>query len=462
MGFLLPSFRDCRAALTRERYNLTDPGLAGWLGGGVESHTGETVDPGKALSLPAFFAAVRRIAQTAAMLPLNLMERDRANRAAHRPAYDDPLYDVLHNLANPEQSAFDFWQRMIASRIVYGVAYAEIVRDRFGGVRELWQLRSDRTRVERRAGELIYFTTINGREYPLFSDQVLVMRGFSTWGVLGLIPTETLPDAVAIGLAQQEYYARFFGQNGVPPAVIEADGSFENQEEAEKFLKDFQAVRGGLNRAHRIALLEDGMKFKTIGVSPDTAQLLEGRRFQVEEISRATDCPPQLIYEMSKASYNSAIMEFLSFLVLSLQPVLRCATQEISRSLISPADRARLYAWYNVEALLQMDPKSKAEFLRFLFNTGAMTIDEIRAKLDLNPYPDGSGAMAFVPSNLIPLRHADEFGRKLAAAGASPAPAALSSGRDGDEFEEDLALAFARDISTEAAARANGNGGGRC
>lgn len=453
MSLLLPSFADCRAQ-ARETRRLSDV-PASWLGGGVESHTGETVTTASALSSPAFYACNRRISQTEAMLPLVTRERDTTDRRVKRPAFDHPLYSVLHDIANPEQSAFDFRSRMTASRNVYGIAYAEIVRDRFRNVRELWQLRSDRTRVERIGGELVYFTIVNGREHALLSDQVFVLRGFSTWGVLGLNPVATLPDAIGIGLAQSEYYARFFKDNGVPPAVLESDGHFKTQEEAEKYIRDFQSLRAGLSKSHRMALLEDGLKFREIGVSPDTAQLLDGRTFQVQEICRALDCPPQLIYEMSKATFNTATMEFLSFLVLSIHPILTCWKQEITRSLISPRERSTIDAKHNPDALLQMDPKAKGEYLKSLFSIGGVTLDEIREKIDLNPYPDGSGANAFVPSNMIPVKHAEEFGEALA-------KNRLNAANGESERDTDSASALLASVveSYELAGRGNGNGNG--
>lgn len=449
----LPSFWDCRGQSSETRSLRDVP--ASWFGGGVESHTGEQVTVDSALSSPAFFACNRRVSQTEAMLPLIVRERDTKDRRVKRPAFDHPLFTVLHDLANPEQTAFDFRSRMTASRSVYGVAYAEIVRDRFSNVRELWQMRSDRTRVERIKGELVYFTLINGKERALLSDQVFVLRGFSTWGVLGLSPIRTLPDAIAINLAQSEYYARFFKDNGVPPAVIEMDGKFASQEEAEQYVKDFQSIRAGLAKSHRIALLEDGMKFREIGVSPDTAQLLDGRTFQVQEICRALDCPPQLIYEMSRATFDTATMEFLSFLVLSMHPILTCWQQEITRSLISASERSTISAKHNPDALLQMDSKSKGEYLKSLFSIGSVTLDEIREKIDMNPYEDGSGGDAFVPSNMIPVSLAHEFGEALAGSRLNRA-----NGESQRDTESASALMASAVESYKLAERGNGNGVG--
>lgn len=389
-----------------KRYSMTGgqkiSGPISWLSGGSESSSGVEVTPEGALSSVAVLSGVRRISQSVAMLPLITYERTLTGRRKKERAYGHSLYSVLHDEPNPEMTSFDFREVMQASMIVRGNAYAEIVRNKFGQVIELWPMRSDRTWVERKNGKLWYHTTVDGTEYVMPREKVFHLKGFSTHGLIGLCIMDLCKDVVGTARAQEMYQAMFFSKGATPAGVLEIPGELEEDEDATAIMDDWNKVYGGLSNKHKIAILEQGMTWKNTGVTPKEAELISGRTFQIQEIARLLDIQAHMLGELSKMSFNNVEELSREFVVYTLGAPMVRWEQKIKQSLLLPEEKKKFFAEFLVEGLLRGNSKDRAEFYRILWNIGALSSNDVRDKENWNPIPDG-GDLHFVQLNMVPL-----------------------------------------------------------
>lgn len=401
MPFLAPIFE----RLGEKRYTITGgqtlTSLISWLTSGSETASGVEVTPEGSLSCTAVLAAVQRISESIAMLALPVYRRDAERSRKKKRAPDHPLYEILHDNPNPEITSIEFRSMMQASILVRGNGYAEIERDTYGNIRGLWPLRSDRMRVMRKGGKIWYLPTINGKEYALPKERVFHIKGFSTYGIVGLSLLETCKEAIGTAQAQEQYHGRFFGNNAQPRGVLEHPGHLS--ENASKNLRtSWEQVHTGLSNAHRVAILEEGMAFKQTGVSNEDAQMIAGRIFSIQEIARIFNIPPHLIGELTHATFTNIEHQGLEYVTFTLGPWLVRWEQRIGKDLFTPEERKIYFAEHLVDTLLRADAKTRGEFYRILWGLGSLSPNEIRDLENMNTQGD-AGDKYYVPLNFTPV-----------------------------------------------------------
>lgn len=370
-----------------------------WLGIGTKSASGVEVTPEGALSSTAVLAAIRRISQSVAMLPLPVYKRVAVRSRQKDRAPDHPLYPILNEAPNSEITAYEFREMMQASILVRGNAYAEIERNAYGQVVGLWPLRSDRTWPERaKDGSLWYKTIVNGKQFALPKRSVFHVKGFSTYGLLGICLIDLAREAIGTAIAQEKYQAKFFSNNAQPGGVIEHPGKLSD--DALKHLKkSWDETHAGLDNAHRAAILEEGMKFNQTGISNSDAELIAGRTFQIQEVSRIFDIPPHLLAELSKATFTNIEHQSLEYVKFTLGPWLVRWEQRIDMDLLTPEERKEYFAEFLVEGLLRGDAKTRAEYYQKLFAMAVLSPNDIRDLENMNPIgPEGD--VYLVPLNM--------------------------------------------------------------
>ena len=320
------------------------------------------VSPSTALQVTAVFACVRILAETVAGLPLHVYRRLENGGKARAP--DHYLYSLLHYLPNPEMTSFEFREVMMGHVCTWGNAYAEIEFDRAGRVRALWPLRPDRMTVKRVNGRLQYIYKLSkpdsqGRtEITLRDEQVFHVHGLGSDGIVGYSPIHLARQAVGLALAAEEFGARFFGNDARPGVVLEHPGQLGD--EAHKRLREsWESRHGGLDKSHRVAILEEGLKVHEIGLPPEDAQFLQTRKFQVSEIARMFRIPPHMIADLERATFSNIEHQSLEFVIHTIRPWLVRWEQEIYRSLLTPQERKTYFAEFLVDGLLRGDIKSR-------------------------------------------------------------------------------------------------------
>jgi HK97 family phage portal protein len=352
------------------------------LAGGGSTHAGVTVNEETALKYGVVFACVKILAETVAMLPLILYRR--LPRGKER-AIDDPLYHVLHDSPNPEMTSMEWRETMQGHLGLWGNAYSEIVwHPGRGYASELWPLRPDRVRPERKDGILQYHITLRGGgEVALPSRNVLHLRGLGGDGTIGWSPIRMARESIALGLAMEEFGARFFGAGTHPGAVVEHPGKLGDIAE-EHLRKSLTTQVGGLGRSHRLLILEEGMKLAQIGIPPGDAQFLESRAFSVIDIARIFRIPPYLLQDFSRATFSNIEHTAISFVVYTMMPWLVRWEQRLKKSLLEEQD-SNLFVEFLVAGLMRGDMEARFKSYAIARQWGWMSPNDVLEKENENP-----------------------------------------------------------------------------
>lgn len=376
----------------------TDTDLA-FLGAGLSTAAGVDVSPEGALRHLAVYACVRVLAESVASLPLIVYAR--GDDGSKQRADSFPLYTLLHDAPNPEMTALEFRETLMGHLALRGNAYAEIEWLNSGRPGALWPLRPDRVKPVRNGKkELVYEVRLSSGEVrTLAARQVLHIRGLGPNGLIGYDPISIARQAIGLGLGTEEFGARFFANDARPGIVLEYPGKLGK--EAQDRLRDSWSDRHqGLSNAHRIAVLEEGMKVTEIGIAPENAQFLETRKFQVNEIARMFRVPPHMIADLDRSTNNNIEHQGLEFVTHTLRPWLVRWEQRINQTLLVGQERQRYFAEFLVDGLLRGDIKSRYDAYAVARQNGWMSANDVRTKENMNPIPNGD--VYLVPLNMIP------------------------------------------------------------
>lgn len=393
MGLLTTLFE--KRAISSNLGHLKDPGLSVFFGNRATS-SGQNVTPDTALQVSAVYACVRVLAETLAALPLVVYER--TEKAGKNRAFNHPRYRLLHDRPNQWQTSFEFREMMMGHILLRGNAYAEIVQPVYGEVTDLIPLHPDRVTVYLSNGKRHYWyqpQTGSGR----WIDNMFHLCGFSTDGLIGVNPIQLHRESIGLAMATEEHGARLFSNGAKMGGILMYPGKFKSADTGRAVAGSFDEASSGAN-AHKTVLLEEGMKWQQITMNSEDAQFLETRNYQVEDIARIFRVPPVLIGYSDKAStYASAEQFFLSFVTHTMTPWFVRWEQAIQRDLINEGDQLTYFAEFLINGLLRGDSQARSEFYTKMFNIGAYSQNDIRAKENENPIEGGD--KYFVPLNMV-------------------------------------------------------------
>lgn len=360
-----------------------------------------------AVGLSATWACVQLIAGTIASLPLMIYRSEKGIRTV---AKDHPLYFVLHDSPNFDQTAVDFWEVMAASVELYGNAYALIERRTGGFVTALHPVRPDRMKVTRKTdGDLEYSWSDNGRSYVRRSADVLHIRGPLGDGVSGSSTLSICRSVFSDAMAAEDAAGSMF-KNGVNPGGVlstKADQqlSKEQRQDLERLLQERYV---GAMRAGRPMLLDNGLTWQQLSIKPQDAQMLESRKFSGEQICRIFGVPPAMVGFGDKASNwgTGKEADVLGFQKFALRKRLKRMEQSVEKQLIPLAERRSqgITIEFNLEGLLRGDTASRYEAYEKAIRMGIATRNECRALENLPPI-DG-GDVVTVQMQDVPLSSA--------------------------------------------------------
>lgn len=350
---------------------------------GVDTTAGVSVNEITALQSAAVYACVRLLAETVASLPL-ITYRRLSNGGKER-ATDHPLYNVLHYQPNRFMSSFEWRETMMGHLLLWGNAYSRIEDDASGNVIELYPMRPDRVQISQTEEGLIYTYSPPGREVvALPEDRIFHVPGFSLDGIVGISTIAQARQAIGLSLATEEFGSRFFGNGARPGGVLEHPGTLTD-EAMERLRLSWEQSHTGTANAHKVAILEEGMKYTQIGIPPDDAQFLETRKFQLAEIARIFRVPAHLIGDLDRATFSNIEHQSLEFVIHSVRPWLVRWEQAIMRSLLLKRERNQIFAEFLVDGLLRGDTMSRYQAYATAVTNGWMSRNEIRQLENLNP-----------------------------------------------------------------------------
>ena len=390
-----------------------------WDWGAGPTFANKRVTPDNTMQLSTAWACVRLNARTIGSLPLKLYRRD---GVLHRTAAEDhPLYRVLNIAPNLDQGPMEFWEGQVAALNLRGNAYARIGRRGDGQVVALWPLNPDAVAVFRAPnGERRYRVAAKGGTEELGADSIFHLRGFGAGGDKGLSPIAYGRQTIATALAFEEVAGSTFSNGLQLSGFVElASGTKLTADQRNDLVALFERFSGS-SRAGKVMPLDPGMEFKPLKMTAADAQLLESRRFSVEEICRWFGAFPILIGHAAQGQtmWGTGVEQImLAWRTLGLGPELTRIEQAVMKQLLLPTDRGSVYAEYVDEGLLRADSAGRAALYSALGQNGVMYRNEMRAKENLAPDPTPGANMLTVQSNLIPL---EQLGN-VPAGGAAPA-----------------------------------------
>ena len=369
------------------------------VGGGV-SKSGATVNTTTALYSTVVYACVRILAESVAALPLHVYRR--LPGGGKERAVKHPAYQLLHLSPNPEVTSLEWREAMMGHLGIRGNAYSEIEWGNNGYPKGLWPISPDRVNPQRINGEIVYDITMpSGEGVRLAANRVLHLRGFSHNGIIGYSPIALHREPIGLSLAAEEYGARFFANDSQPGGVLEHPGQL-SEPARESIKKSWKEMHEGLEKSHRFALLEEGMKWQQTSINPQDSQLLETRKFQVAEICRIYRIPPHMVADLEKATFSNIEHQSLEFVVHTLMPWLIRWEMRMTLSLLTPKERREYFIAFLVAGLLRGDLKSRYEAYAIGRQWGWLSANDIRELEDMNPLPKGQGKVYLVPLNMIP------------------------------------------------------------
>lgn len=376
---------------------------------GQQSNSGVEVDEESSLRISAVYACVKVIAETIASLPLVLLKE--LSNGDNEKAKQHPLYSVLHDSPNSEMTSFTFREMLMTNLLLWGNAYALIKRDANGHVVELYPLKSKNMVVERDAvTNAIKYTYTNnkGITKTYKPKQVLHIPAFTFDGIVGVSPITYAREAMGLSLATEEFGARFFGNGARPGGVLEHPGVVKDPE---KLRDSWNKVYQGTQNSHKVAVLEEGMKYHEIGMSPEDSQFLQTRAFQINEICRIFRVPPHMIGDLSRSTFSNIEHQSIDFVVHTIRPWVARWEQAITRSLLNDEEKTIYYARFNVNGLMRGDFNSRMSGYAIARQNGWMSANEIRALEDMNKIPDGQGGdLYLLNGNMISAIKAGQTG----------------------------------------------------
>ena len=371
--------------------------------------SGEFVSQQSAMQLTAVYAFVRVLSEAVAGLPL-ITYRTKDGGAKER-AEDHPLYFLLHDEPNPEMTSFSFRETLMMHLLLYGNAYAQVIRNGKGEVIALYPLMPDRMRVDRDEKGNLYYEYRKGQDEPntmktgtvvLKPSEVLHIPGLGFDGLVGYSPIAMAKNTIGMASACESYGASFFANGATPGAVLEHPGVLKDPE---KVRDAWQAAYGGPHKANRVAVLEEGMKYTQMSIPPEQAQFLETRKFQLEEIARIFRVPLHMLGDLDHATFSNIEEQSLEFVQYTLAPWLVRWEQAMQRVLLKDEEKKNMYIRFNVDGLLRGDYASRMQGYATGINNGFMCPNDVRILEDWDLIPDEEGGNTFmVNGTMTPLK----------------------------------------------------------
>jgi len=377
-----------------------DKALAALFGYGP-SKSGVSITEDTSLNISAVWACVRLISGSMSTLPL-IHYKKKGNGDRER-WLDSRLYRLLHDEPNEEMSSATFLETLQTHVLLWGNAFAQIIRDGAGRVTEMYPIepwRVSALRPNGLGGELRYrIAQRDGGEAVLGIDQILHVPGLSPNGVWGYSVINKARESFGITAAADQFTASFFGKGSTFGGLLKPDRQL-SKEQTQELIASLEKRHQGVDRAHQLIVLPHGVTYEQIGIPGRDAQFLQQRQFQTAEIARWFGVPPHMIGDLERStSWGTGIAEQkIGFLEFTLRPWLVKWERELNRKLISPLERNLQQIEFSVDGLERGDIESRYKAHAIGIQWGFKTRNEVRALENL-PMIEG-GDTPLVPANM--------------------------------------------------------------
>ena len=378
--------------------------LLDWFAGGsIETSAGVRVTSTTAMQMVAVYSCIDILSRTVGSLPLYLYRR--LAGGGKDLVRKHPLFSLMRRQPNPEMTAMRYRSTLQGHLASWGNCYSYIDWAGNGYPKALWPIRPDRVRVERISGKLKYsyypgsddmkFT----ESFVIPNESMLHIPGFGFDGVIGYSPISLAREAIGLGMATEEFGARYFGTGTHPSMIIEHPDKLKD---SKVFREAISEVYGGLGKSHRIMVIEDGMTAKPISINPQDSQFLETRKFQISEICRLFHVPPHMLADVEKStSWGTGIEEQnIGFITHTMRPWFVLWEEELGKILLLEREKDDHFFEFDLMALLRGDSAKRWTAYIMGKRNGILNADEIRNWENLNPIPGGLGQEYIIEKNM--------------------------------------------------------------
>ena len=385
-------------------------GYTFFMGG---STSGKNVTERSALQMTAVYACVRILAEAIAGLPLHLYRY--TGEGGKEKALSHPLYALLHDEPNPEMSSFVFRETLMTHLLLWGNAYAQIIRNGKGEVVALYPLMPNKMTVDRNENGQLYYCYQRANDEAIADSGKVILKpcdvlhipGLGFDGLVGYSPIAMAKNAIGMAIACEEYGAKFYANGARPGGILEHPGTIKDPE---RVRQSWQSTFGGTGNSNKVAVLEEGMKYTPISISPNEAQFLETRKFQINEIARIFRVPPHMVGDLEKSSFSNIEQQSLEFVKYTLDPWVIRWEQSIMRTLLTPEEKTEYFVKFNLEGLLRGDYQSRMNGYATARQNGWMSANDIRELENLDRIPSEKGGdLYLINGNMLPMNQAGAF-----------------------------------------------------
>jgi len=377
--------------------------------------SGKPVNENSAMQMTAVYSCVRILSEAIAGLPLHVYKYN--DTGGKEKDLGHPLYRLLHDEPNSEMTSFVFRETLMSHLLLWGNAYAQVIRNARGEVVALYPLMPNKMKVDRDSkGQLYYLyqrsqedTAAIGKTSQIYlsPSDVLHIPGLGFDGLVGYSPIAMAKNAIGLAIATEEYGAKFFANGAAPGGVLEHPGTIKDPQRVKE---SWNAAYQGSANSHRVAVLEEGMKYQPIGISPEQAQFLETRKFQINEIARIFRVPPHMLADLEKSSFSNIEQQSLEFVKYTLDPWCIRWEQSMSRVLLSESEKPQEFIKFNVDGLLRGDYASRMTGYATARQNGWMSANDIRELENLDRIPaELGGDLYLINGAMTKLEDAGAF-----------------------------------------------------
>lgn len=401
--------------------SIEDRGWRSFYGDTYRSSSGVNVSEWTALGYAPLWRAVNLIASDVAGMPCDIFKRQRDGGKKY--AADHPAARLLRDMAAPWWRADEMRKTLTAHALIHGNGYGPISRDMNGDPVAIGLM--DPTNMMIRvldSGEKWYVTYVNGEPVKIPARDMIHIKGLGRDGLCGYRVIDLMRNALGVGMAAQEFGGRLFSQGANMSGLLMVPGHF-SEERIRNTMSAWDTMQTGLNKAHKVALLQDGVKFQQLSIAPEQAQFLQTREFEVRQtVSNITGVPPHMLGDSTRTSHSSLESESQSYLSRCLNPWLKEWEQELRCKLLTDKQREKdsHVIEFNRESVVEMSFESKITGIYRQIESGTLNRNEARAILNL-PSLGEDGDEYYHPANWVVAGEEDDMAESQQGMSGQPA-----------------------------------------
>lgn len=363
--------------------------------------SGAVVNSKTAMGFTPVWCAVKLLSESISQIPLEICEKESDGNVVKR--IDHPLTRILTRNPNGYQTKIDFFSKVIVDLCLHGNSYVYISRNGAGVPQDLYCMDAENIEVKKTMDGLFYDDTDSKEMYS--SDEVLHFKSLSKDGCVGISPIKQCKQAIGWGIAVETYGNTFFSNGAKLSGVLSTDRQMSDIA-IDRLKTSFQEQYASLNDSNKTLILEEGLKFQQVSISNEQAQFLSSRDMAIQEVARVFNIPPHMLKDLSKSSFNNIEQQSTEFVRYSIMPYLSMMEQEMDLKLFKDSEMGTMFTQFDANSMLRGSANDRADFYDKMVNIGAMTINEVRERENMNKIEGGDESL--MPSGMTPVENLED------------------------------------------------------